>query len=227
MTDRQNGMLSNTKAVIFDYGEVLCHAPTADEVEAIAKMFDLSRERYRVLWSRNRDQFDRGDISSEVYWRKFAEDAGRPVDDELLRDLAERDVAMWSAVNPDMIVWLEQLSKAGIKTAVLSNMHADMADYARRNFRWLVGLNCVTLSAEVRSIKPHPEIYEHCLRGLKTSPGETLFIDDREVNIKAAEAMGIHGIQFKSLPQLRNELEAGGFPVLPSAAKTPTTSSNN
>ena len=180
MADRESGTLSNTKAVIFDYGEVLCHAPTADEIEAIAKMFDLSRERYRVLWSRNRDQFDRGDISSEVYWRKFAEDAGRPVDDELLRDLAERDVAMWSAVNPDMIAWIEELSAAGMKTAVLSNMHADMADYARRNFPWLVGLNCVTLSAEIRCIKPHPEIYEHCLRGLNTSPGETLFIDDRD-----------------------------------------------
>ena len=56
---------------------------------------------------------------------------------------------------------------------------------------------------------------------------ETLFIDDREVNVKAAEAMGIHGIQFKSLPQLRQELEAEGFPVLPPAAKTPPTSANN
>ena len=224
MANHEAATLSNTKAVIFDYGEVLCHAPSADEIEAIAKMFALSREQFRVLWTRNRDQFDRGDISSDVYWRMFAEDAGRRVDDELLRDLAERDVAMWSSVNPEMIAWLEELSKAGIKTAVLSNMHADMADYARRNFRWLVGLNCVTLSAEVRSIKPQPEIYEHCLRGLKTSPGETLFIDDREVNVKAAEAMGIHGIQFKSLPQLRRELEAAGFPVLPSATTMPPMS---
>lgn len=227
MANGEAGTLSNTKAVIFDYGEVLCRAPSAEEIETIAKMFDLSREQFRVLWTRNRDQFDRGDISSEVYWRKFAEDAGHPVDDELLRDLAERDVAMWSTVNSEMIGWLEELSKAGIKTAVLSNMHADMADYARRNFRWLVGLNNVTLSAEVRSIKPQPEIYEHCLRGLKTSPGETLFIDDREVNVKAAEAMGIHGIQFTSLPQLRSELEAAGFPVLPSATKMPPTSATN
>jgi putative hydrolase of the HAD superfamily len=227
MANREAGALSNTKAVIFDYGEVLCHPPSASEIESIANMFDLSREKFRALWIKNRDQFDRGDISSEVYWRKFAEDAGRPIDEEVLRDLAERDVAMWSAVNPEMIAWIEELWKAGIKTAVLSNMHADMADYARRNFRWLAGLNCVTLSAEVRAIKPHPEIYEHCLRGLKTSPAETLFIDDREVNVKAAEAMGIHGIQFKSLPQLRQELEAEGFPVLPPAAKTPPASANN
>jgi putative hydrolase of the HAD superfamily len=215
MANKNGGTLSNMKAVVFDYGEVLCRAPKEHQIEAIAKMFDLSPERYRVLWSRNRDLFDRGDLSAEEYWRKFAEDAGKAIDAEGLRDLAERDVAMWSDVNPEMIAWLEELSRAGIKTAVLSNMHADMADYARHNFRWLVGLNCVTLSAEVRSIKPHPEIYEHCLQGLKTSPAETLFIDDREVNVKAAQAMGIHGIQFKSLPQLRSELQAAGFPVLP------------
>ena len=219
MANPNGQSLSNTKAVIFDYGDVLCRPPKAHQVEAIAKMFDLTTEQYRVFWSRNRDQFDRGDLSAEVYWRKFAEDAGKAFDAEVLRDLAERDVAMWSDVNPEMIAWLEELSRAGIKTAVLSNMHADMADYARRTFPWLVGVNCVTLSAEIRCIKPHPEIYEHCLRGLNTSPGETLFIDDREVNVKAAQAMGIHGIQFKSLPQLRRELKAAGFPVLPAEAK--------
>jgi putative hydrolase of the HAD superfamily len=216
---RNGNSLSNTKAVIFDYGEVLCRPPKAHQIEAIAKMFDLSPEQYRVFWSRNRDQFDRGDLSAEAYWRKFAEDAGKAIDAEVLRDLAAQDVAMWSDVNPEMIEWLEHLSRAGIKTAVLSNMHADMADFARRNFRWLVELNCVTLSAEVRCIKPHPEIYKHCLRGLNTSPGETLFIDDREANVKAAEAIGMHGIQFKSLAQLRSALQAAGFPVLPGEPK--------
>jgi putative hydrolase of the HAD superfamily len=219
MSNSNGGALSNTKAVIFDYGEVLCRPPKAHQIEAIARMFDLSPEQYRAFWGRNRDQFDRGDLSAEEYWRKFAEDAGKAIDAEGLRDLAARDVAMWSDVNPEMIAWIEELSRAGIKTAILSNMHADMADYARRNFRWLVGLNCVTLSAEVRSIKPHPEIYEHCLRGLNASPAETLFIDDREVNVKAAQELGIQGIQFKSLPQLRRELKAAGFPVLPPDAK--------
>jgi 2-haloacid dehalogenase len=67
----------------------------------------------------------------------------------------------------------------------------------------------------VRLIKPDPLIYEHCVRGLDVARSEALFIDDRLVNIEAARVVGIHGIQFKSTAQLRIELEAAGFPILP------------
>jgi FMN phosphatase YigB (HAD superfamily) len=46
-------------------------------------------------------------------------------------------------------------------------------------------------------------------------PSESLFIDDREVNVEAARAIGIHALQFQSLTHLRNELQQAGFPVLP------------
>jgi FMN phosphatase YigB (HAD superfamily) len=67
----------------------------------------------------------------------------------------------------------------------------------------------------VRLIKPNAAIYEHCLRGLGVAPSGSIFIDDREVNIWAARAVGIHAVQFQSITQLRSELEQGGFPILP------------
>jgi FMN phosphatase YigB (HAD superfamily) len=78
------------------------------------------------------------------------------------------------------------------------------------------------LSAEVRSIKPEPAIYEHCLRGLGVAATESLLIDDREVNLAAARSMGIHGIQYKSMAQLRNDLQSSGFATLP-----PDTTTSN
>ena len=207
--------LFNLKAVIFDYGQVLCLAPTPEEIEGSAQVLDISPEAFSALWSRNRDEYDRGDLSAETYWRKFAEAAGKSIDAGKLRELAQRDVAMWSRTSPGMLGWLESLSESGMKTAILSNMHADMVQYARQNFAWLDRVNWTTFSAEVRSIKPQPAIYEHCLQGLGVSPSESLFIDDREVNLAAARAMGMHGIQFTSIPQLRNELEVAGFPNLP------------
>jgi putative hydrolase of the HAD superfamily len=212
-TDQEN--LANVKAVIFDYGDVLCFRPPAEEIEASAQILDIPPDLFQVLWSRHRDLYDRGDLSRESYWQKFAEDAGTSIDAGQLRELAQRDVAMWSRLNPGMVGWLEDLSITGIKTAVLSNMHADMVQYARQNFQWLKRLNWMTFSAEVRSIKPQPAIYEHCLQGLGVAPSESLFIDDREVNLAGARAMGIHGIQFKSIAQLRHDLDAAGFPTLP------------
>jgi putative hydrolase of the HAD superfamily len=207
--------LSNLKAVIFDYGGVLCLPPGPEEIEASARILDISSDLFRSLWDRHRDAYDRGDLSAEAYWREFADDAGKSIDAVGLRELGQRDVAMWSHLNAAMVGWLENLSAMGMKTAVLSNMHIGMVQHARRNFRWLDRVHWTTFSAEVKSIKPQPEIYRHCLEGLGVAPSETLFIDDLEVNLAGARALGIHGIQYKSMMQLRNELEAVGFPALP------------
>jgi len=87
--------------------------------------------------------------------------------------------------------------------------------HARRNFAWLKNFDWVTFSAEVRLIKPEPAIYEHTLRGLGVRPSDALFLDDREINVQAARALGINAIRFQSMTQLRSELQIVGFTTLP------------
>ena len=212
--NNKNG-LANLKAIVFDYGEVLCLPPTSEDVEGSARILGIGTDLFRNLWSRNRDLYDRGDLSPEIYWRKFAEDAGVKLGEAELQELSDRDVAMWARLDRNMVDWLESLSSAGIKTAVLSNMHIGMVQHARQSFSWLKGVHCVTLSAEIRLIKPDRAIYEHCLRGLGVGPSESLFIDDREVNIAGARSVGMHAVQFQSVAQLRSYLAEGKFPVLP------------
>src|SRR5215831_17986426 len=79
--------LSNLSAVIFDYGEVLCFPPTAQDVEASARILDIPLDSFRVLWSRHRDPYDRGDFSEEAYWRRLADDAGKSIDAHQLEQL--------------------------------------------------------------------------------------------------------------------------------------------
>ena len=223
MPDNSTGNLSNVKAIIFDYGNVLCLQPTTEDIEGSAQTLGISSDSFRELWGRNRDLYDRGDLSAQAYWSKLAEDAGTTLNNSQLQALFERDVTMWSRMNPDMVGWLSALSSAGMKTAVLSNMHIGMIQHARHAFQWLDYVNFTTFSAEVRLIKPDPAIYEHCLRGLDVAPSDALFVDDREVNVDAARAMGIHAVQFQSLAQLRNDLQQAGFPVLPLDASLSTT----
>jgi FMN phosphatase YigB (HAD superfamily) len=122
---------------------------------------------------------------------------------------------MFGKANLEMVGWLGQLRRGGIKTGLLSNIHPAMIAYLRENFEWLELFDFKTFSAEVRLIKPDPAIYEHTLRGLGVRAGETLFVDDREINVLAARELGIHTVQFRSVEQLRRELEAIGFPILP------------
>ncbi len=209
--DRSNGL----KAVIFDYGEVLCHAPTPAENQRLASFFGIGVDQLPVLWARNRGPFDRGDLTPEVYWSMLAKDAGVDISPSLIAEICELDLTMWSNVNVGMVAWAQKLSSAGVKVGLLSNMHPNMVAHCRKYFSWLKDFDCVTFSAEVRMIKPDPAIYQHTLRGLGVTASETLFLDDREINVAAAKALGIYALRFESMAQLRRDLQTIGFKLLP------------
>lgn len=215
MSSNHNNRWNDLKAVIFDYGEVLCHRPTAEETARLASFFSLRADQLPALWERNRGPYDRGDLEPEVYWSMLAKEAGATLGPDQLQAIHDLDMAMWSKVNSSMVEWLNQLRSGGIKLGLLSNMHPGMVAHCRKQFSWLKNFDFVTFSAEVRLIKPDPAIYEHTLRGLGVTASESLFLDDREVNVRAAQALGINAFRFESIEQLRHELELKGFPVLP------------
>lgn len=217
----------NIAAVIFDYGLVLARCPTMEEFGLMAKMFNVPYEHFYELWENSRNPYDRGDITAEEYWHSLASQTNTSLEPEQIETLRKIEVEIWVHLDPQMLAWTEQLHAAGVKTAILSNMPLDLAEYVRKNFRWLDQFAFKTLSAEVRSIKPEPAIYEHTLRGLGVVANQALFIDDRERNIKAARKLGIRGILYESPAQLRVELMKMGFPVLPHVAETSSTAESS
>jgi putative hydrolase of the HAD superfamily len=149
------------------------------------------------------------------YWQKFAEQAGVKITADAIEQARRLDLELWSHINDAMILWVQRLHAAGFKTAILSNMPTDMATHVRNNFAWISYFDHHIFSGEVRSVKPEPEIYQHCIDALGVQPSEALFIDDRDVNLEQARAAGIHGIRFQSVEQLREDLQALGFTILP------------
>jgi HAD superfamily hydrolase (TIGR01509 family) len=65
-------------------------------------------------------------------------------------------------------------------------------------------------SFEVGSTKPYKEAYIRVAKGLELDPSECVFVDDKEENIKAAEEVGMKGIQIISVKQLKEELTTLG-----------------
>jgi putative hydrolase of the HAD superfamily len=219
MTDARMKDGFNIRGLILDYGEVLCRRPSEAQIGRMAEVFGISHERFATLYEKNRHAYDRGDLTPERYWFSFADEPGISVRADQISLLREWDVEMWSNTTPVMLQWLEAAHASGLRTALLSNMHADMVARVRRQFSWIRHLDFAVFSHEVRLAKPEAEIYEYCLKELGTAAPETLFIDDREVNVRAARSLGIKAIRFESVPQFRVELEKVGFPILPSPPK--------
>jgi putative hydrolase of the HAD superfamily len=216
--DRSNP--SKIKAVILDYGEVLCYAPTAEEMGRMAAPFGMAPVPFRQLWDRDRLRYDRGDLSPEEYWSALAKSAGAQLTPEQFAQLRQWDLEMWSHDNPTMVEWLRHIHSSGIKTALLSNMPHDMVRQVRQTFAWLDQFDHQTFSAEVSLVKPDPGIYEHSLRGVGVAASEALFVDDKERNVQGAQAVGIRAIQFRSVEQFAEDLKELGFSILPNASRS-------
>jgi putative hydrolase of the HAD superfamily len=218
-TERLNGSLG-ISAVILDYGQVLVSSPTAEEFGRLAEAFNLSFDSFYELWEASRGPYDRGDFSAEEYWLKLAAQTNSRLDRKQIGILRQVEIEIWVHTIPGMLDWVGQLRAKGFKTGLLSNMPWDLVKHVRTKFEWMEKFSFKTLSAEVGMIKPDPAIYEHTLCGLGVSAAQALFIDDREINVRAARTLGMRAIQFRSIAQLKHELEAMGFPVLPATLES-------
>ena len=203
------------RAVILDYGDVISFPADPVVIARMAARFGLSEPRFRELYGSLRFAYDRGTLGAQQYWSGIAEVAGVELSPTDIAELRTDDVVMWSRLNPSILAWADQLRSAGLKTAVLSNMHADMVEHLRSHGEWTKRFDFLTLSSSVGIAKPEPEIFEYCLRGLNVSAADVLFIDDREVNVEAALKLGWKAILAPSTRALQLTLESLGFSPLP------------
>ena len=67
------------------------------------------------------------------------------------------------------------------------------------------------LSGEVKLLKPDPRIFKLFLKTFALDPALTVYIDDREPNVNAATACGMHGIVFTDAATLRTDLQRLGL----------------
>lgn len=107
--------------------------------------------------------------------------------------------------NDDIIDRIRQL-KPAFKIGLLSNMGPDTLDTLFTVSEREELFDDVLISSEVGLIKPSRDLYELALERLGSAADETIFIDDRAVNIDGAKLVGIKTILFASNEQFEQEL---------------------
>ena len=204
------------RAVIFDYGMVLSTAPEASAHKALQTITGLPPEKLEEHYWRHRHNYDLGVLNGTTFWQTISDEAGLALTPAEIERLIEHDIIMWSTLNEEMIRWVAALQDAGFKTAILSNMVEELMQYMRQEFGWLGRFDHHTWSCELGIAKPDPAIYVHTCERLGVEPGESLFLDDKAVNIEAALDAGLEAIQFSTVEALREELgKRGLLTVLP------------
>lgn len=193
-------------AIVFDYGKVLSQDQPAADVQAMADVLDLPRSQFTELYWRFRIEYDAGLLDPDAYWNTVAQAGSRALTKDQTSALIETDSRSWSHPAAVMPQWARDLRAAGLRTAILSNMPVPVRDYVLR-CAWLPQFDSQTFSCEVGVCKPAEEIYLDCLAKLGAKPSEVLFLDDRETNVRAAEALGMHAILFTNASSAAREID--------------------
>jgi putative hydrolase of the HAD superfamily len=199
------------RAVVFDYGMVLTGMPDQEARAELLRITGLTSERFEPLYWADRHAYDEGKLSGIAFWQKFLKDAKLDLPPGSVEALNRYDARMWTTQNPVMVAWQQKLKAAGILTGILSNMGDSVLELMLEEFAWLKGFDVLVWSFQLGIAKPDPDIYRYLLEKLGTKPEETLFIDDREINVEAARALGIQAIEFSTVERLRADLIAAGL----------------
>ena len=199
------------RAVIFDYGMVLTGLPDAKAHNTMIRITGLPADQFENLYWADRHAYDEGKLNGKTFWQNFARDAKLSLNAAELDELNRQDARMWTTQNPAMVAWQSKLKAAGIRTAILSNMGDTVLANIEREFRWIDEFDVLVWSFQHHMAKPDPAIYRYTLKELETRPEETLFIDDKRVNVEAAQALGMKAIEFTTVARLREDLVRGGF----------------
>jgi putative hydrolase of the HAD superfamily len=178
---------------------------------ALLRITGLPLDRFETLYWVDRHAFDEGKLTGLEFWEKFLREAGLNSSPGTVNEVNHLDAQMWTTQNPVMLDWQLKLKQSGILTAILSNMGDNVLANMKREFDWLPRFDTLVWSFELRMAKPDPAIYRHVLKELGTQPEETLFLDDKLVNVEAAEALGIKAIQFSTVDRLRADLIGAGL----------------
>jgi len=113
--------------------------------------------------------------------------------------------------NPPVIDVLTRLKAAGYKVLLLSNTDPERFAFVRRRFREILFFDDYVLSYELKLLKPDPAIYAAAAAKAGCRPGECVFIDDMEENVKGAAATGLAGIVYRPETDLAAELRKLGL----------------
>ena len=181
-------------AVVFDVGNVLELSADDYPVERWAAGAGLSAaeftERTHDIWTAG----GTGEITLEQVRRLLAE--------RLRTSLAAIDAIleqMWQVylgvANTELIEWARTLRPA-YRTGILSNSFVGAREREHAAYGYGDLVDDLVYSHEAGLLKPDPRIYALCCQRLDVRPGEVVFVDDREVNVTAAQAAGMHAVHF-------------------------------
>lgn len=198
-------MASEIRHIVFDIGSVLIN--WEPELAFLEQIPDARERRwflnnvYTTAWNLEQDRGRSWNEAEELLITDF------PEHEDNIRTYRRNWSLMIHNEIPETVTLLEALLSKEHDVTMLTNSASDTLEIARNKYEFLNSSRDVTVSGEVRLLKPDIEIYHHHARTFDLSTEHTLFIDDSEKNVEGAQKAGWNAVQFHDAKTLKADLE--------------------
>jgi putative hydrolase of the HAD superfamily len=200
---------------VFDFGAVLF---TWKPVDLMAQTFPqragtpqaAAALAHAMFAHADWNGFDQGVLDMDVLIARSAQRLELDADvlQELVAHIGERLQPI-----PQTVALLERLhalraQHPALRLYYLSNMPRPYARALEQRHAFLQWFDGGIFSSDVLHIKPDPTIYQLLQSRYALQPANTLFIDDLQANVLAAQGQGWQAVQFESADQLQADVSA-------------------
>jgi len=203
--------MPDIRHIVFDIGKVLLHY---DPELPFSRLIPDAEERRRFFetvctgaW--NVEQ-DRGRSWQDAEALLIAE---HPAHEDNIRNFRRHWHEMVPHAYDDSVALMEGLIEAGYDVTMLTNFASDTFREARERFPFLNTPRGVTVSGDIRLIKPDLAIYRHHADAFGLEPAATVFIDDSPHNVEGARKAGWQAVHFTDAATLAGDLGRLGVTV--------------
>jgi FMN hydrolase / 5-amino-6-(5-phospho-D-ribitylamino)uracil phosphatase len=191
------------RVVLFDVMDTVLVDPFRQALRACTPLSleELFARRDADLWP----AFERGELDEAGYWAGW-EAAGLPHDPEAFH-AARRAGTRWIDGMPELLDALAGV----VERVTASNYPVWIEELADEHLEGR--FERILASHHLGARKPEPVFFERLLERIGAEPDEAVFVDDREVNVAAAEAFGLRSHRFESARRLARWLGDVGVEV--------------
>ena len=203
--------LDHLTTIIFDFGMVISSFEVARFLRNLVPYTGKAMTELKHILNVVRDiviEYETGLMSTEDFITRIFHATNLPLTRDQFRT-AYTDIFSPITSTHDLIRRLKPRYRLGL----LSNTSELHFQHAIRTAPVFPLFDAVTLSYEVKALKPSRNIYDNMLTKLRAEPHECVYIDDIEENAAAAAWLGMHPIQYRSHDQLVQDLRRVGIAV--------------
>lgn len=106
-------------------------------------------------------------------------------------------VESWTHVDADPAAFalVDRVRAAGTLCALASNQHDARRQHMVEEMGYAEHFDRLYFSSDLRVAKPEPEFFERIVADLDRPADQLLFIDDLDMNVAAAQEVGLHAVR--------------------------------